>query len=103
MKKLEDKLEDKIDKLTQEVLEIKTTMLVNTHSLQVHMSRTDAAEELISLYKKEMDNFQVKTEGNIQLFKRHVSFVKGACWSLGIISIIILGLNQLGILTKLFS
>lgn len=85
------RLEAKIDKMVEDISEIKITMAQNTASLETHIRRTEIAEEQISTIKDD-----------IKPIKSHVAFVKGAIWSLGIVGAVILGLHELGIIDKLF-
>lgn len=76
-------LDNKIDKVMEEIVEIKV-------DLREHMSRTLQNEQMISIIKQDIDPI-----------KKHVAFVKGAAWALGIAGTIVLALISTGILKKL--
>ena len=85
------RLEDKLDKIVDDISEIMQTMAANTSSLEEHIRRTDIAESRIN-----------DVELELTPLKAHVAFVKGAAWSMGILGATLLGLSQMGILQKLF-
>lgn len=85
------RLEEKLDKIVDDISEIKTTLAINTASLETHIKRTEIAEENIS-----------KIQEDIKPIKSHVAFVKGAMWALGVTGGILFALQQMGILSKLF-
>lgn len=96
--KMSKSLEDKIDKILEDMVELKVDMAEtkvtlhrNTDSLELHIKRTNILEE-----KLEKD-FE-KLQGEIDPIKSHVSFVKGALWLLGALGAIVLGLEQLGLI-----
>lgn len=77
------KMDSRIDKLVEDVGEIKL-------DLREHMSRTLQNENMIVILKADIDPI-----------KKHVAFVKGAAWMLGIAGTILLALISTGILKKL--
>lgn len=76
-----------------------------TSSVEHHIERTDKLEELVSLLREEAikNVATIKSEVHADLIpiKNHISFIKGAAYTLGVVGAIILGLNQLGILSKI--
>lgn len=90
-----DKILESLDKVKDDMSDMKVTMAANTATLEVHVKRTDLAEENIN---------QLRTNITEELkpIKSHIAFVKGAIWALGITGAIILGLGELGILSKIF-
>lgn len=84
-------LMDKLDKMQEDISDIKTTMAVNTSSLETHIKRTDLAE-------KRMED----QEDRIKPLEKHMAFMKGAIWAIGITGTILYALQQMGILSKLF-
>lgn len=84
-------LMDKLDKMQEDISDIKTTMAVNTSSLETHIHRTDLAEIRIT-----------EQEDRIKPLEKHMSFVKGAIWAIGATGTILFALQQMGILSKLF-
>lgn len=102
-------LEDKLDILQQDIAEIKKTinentiqLAVNTKQLEIHIEGVRLAREQNDLLKKDFDTRFEALNSDIKPIKNHVSFVKGALWALGICGALLLGLNELGILSKLF-
>lgn len=85
------RLEEKLDKIVEHISEINTTLAVNTSSLETHIRRTELAESQIQ-----------NLQDDIKPIKSHVAFMKGVAWALGVAGSILIGLNELGILKKLF-
>ncbi len=97
-----DKILEKIDKLSDDMSDMKVTMAVNTTTLEantatleVHVKRTDLAEESIN----KLSNKLVE---ELKPVKAHIAFIKGVMWALGITGSILFGLQQMGLLSKLF-
>lgn len=86
-----ERVEVKLDKIQDDISEIKEIQARNTADIEHHIHRTDLAEQNLELLKEE-----------IKPIKSHVAFVKGAIWALGVAGAILMGLNELGILQKLF-
>lgn len=91
------KMEDKIDRILEEITEMKITatkqeanLLRNTENLEAHMARTAQNEEMIEAIK-----------ADIEPIKKHVVFVKGAIWMLGFVGAVLAGLYKSGIIHKL--
>lgn len=61
------RLEDKVDKIADDIGEIKVTLARNTTTVEYHVKRSDIADENIQIIRNEL--------GPI---KEHVSKVKGA-------------------------
>ena len=76
-------MDNKLDKVLEEIVEIKI-------DLREHMARTSQNESMIEILKRDLDPI-----------KKHVSFVKGAAWMLGIAGTVLLALISTGILKKL--
>lgn len=96
---------NKFDKLTDVVNDLKIQvakqdlnfehlndiLLRLTESVEIHVRRSDNLEELVSLYKADMSK-------EIDPIKAHISFVKGALWSIsGVVGLIVV-LSQVGLL-----
>lgn len=112
-------MEAKINQLIDDVTELKILIAkqeINsdrqneildrlTSSVEHHIERTDKLEELVSLLREEAikNVASIKSEVHSDLIpiKSHIAFIKGAAYALGVIGAIILGLNQLGILSKI--
>jgi hypothetical protein len=57
-----DEIRDKLDKIAEDVTEIKITMARNTASLELHMERTNIAEENLKILKTEVDSIKDVTD-----------------------------------------
>lgn len=86
---------EKLDKIVEDVNEIKVILARNTSSLELHMKRTDLAEQNLEQLRQEVSE-------DLKPIKEHISMIKGAMWLLGMLGAMLLGLQQLGILNKLF-
>lgn len=95
------RLESKLDKIVEEIAEIKQTLAVNTKELEIHVEGVILAREQNNILRQEMENRFDSVDSDLKPIKSHVAFVKGAIWSLGIAGAIVLGLNELGIIQKL--
>lgn len=91
----DQRLEEKLDKVQEDVNEIKVILARNTASLEEHMKRTAIAEERIELVQEQM------TE-QIEPIRKHVIMVNTAMKLVAGAGALILFLNELGILDKLF-
>lgn len=90
-------MEIKIDKILEKMTELEINMVKqesnlcrNTDSLEEHMKRTQILESMIETLNADIDPI-----------KKHVNFVKGAGWMLGIAGTILIALISTGILKKL--
>lgn len=106
---MEKRIEDKLDKLSADIEEIKETLAknttqlaVNTTQLEIHIEGVKLAREQNNILKKDMDDKLEIIKADLLPIKAHVAFVKGAMWALGIVGAVTLGLQQMGILQKLF-
>lgn len=97
-----DQIVDKLDKLQEDINEIKQTMAVNTKELEIHIEGVKLAREQNELLKQEVDDKFQELSKDITPIKNHVAFVKGAMWALGVAGAVLLALNELNILSKLF-
>lgn len=66
-----------------------------TDSVEIHVQRSDNLEELLSLYKKELDS---KFQSEIEPLKSHVSFVKGITYAVSMFIGLLMILHQFGLL-----
>jgi septation ring formation regulator EzrA len=107
---VDDIVNKKIDKIIDDVQELKITAAkqeVNhsatnaileriTASVEYHIKRTDKLEELVNEVRKEAtsNNTDLKEDITKELkpIKTHITFVKGALWSLGILSTLAIAL-----------
>lgn len=79
-----DKMQEDIGEIKVELAKISTTLENNTESLKEHIKRTELAEKRISNLEK-------------------ISFISEGIWKAAIVVCsLILGLNSLGLLKKLF-
>lgn len=80
----DDQLRTDVAEIRKDVNEIKVTLAVNTENIQHHIKRTDALQEMVSE------------------FKTHITIVNTAVSVLLWVGGVIVALDQLGILRKLF-
>ncbi len=109
-------LNDKVDKIAEDVNDLKVGMAkldvsyekTNdileriTESVEYHIKRSDKLEELVALIKEEhiqLKNNQDSTEKKIET---KTDSIKLVMYVLATVGAIFLGLNELGILKKLF-
>lgn len=88
-------MEEKLDRIQEDVTDIKVTLATNTSSLQEHMRRTAIAEERIELIQDQMTK-------QLAPIKAHVTMVNTTLKVLAGLGAIILGLQQLGIFKFFF-
>lgn len=69
-----------------------------TKSVEYHIMRSDKLEELVQLYKKDSDQ---KLIDELQPIKAHISFLRGAAWTIAGVAALLAGLHEMGILQKL--
>ena len=89
-----NRIDEKIDKVQEDVNEIKLILARNTASLEEHMKRTAIAEERIEIVQEQLST-------QIEPIKRHVIMVNTGMKVLAALGAILLFLNELGILSKL--
>lgn len=77
-------MEDKIDKILEDINEIKIDVIRNTDSLELHIKRTEILESELK---------PIKT-----FYERVMAFF----WTLCSIGGVLLGLKELGLLDKIF-
>jgi len=87
-------METKLDKIQEDIVEIKETLARNTTSLEIHMQRTELAEETLKIINNAQNDLELKLIS-------HINQVKGAGIAIGVIGSVILALWQMGILAKL--
>lgn len=106
-------LENKIDKILEDLNEVKVvqarhTVLheKNTEDLEKHILRTNLAEERIEMLTQADAELKNEILQEISPIKSHVHAVnvgiRVLIWTLTAVGAILLGLNELGILGKLF-
>jgi flagellar motor component MotA len=88
-------LDDKLDRIQDDVNEIKTHLAVYNQQLVIHIKRSETLEQKLELDMEKMNQ-------EIKPLISHVSMVQGAFWILGVLGAVLLGLQQLGLLSKLF-
>lgn len=89
------RVEQKLDRVQQDVNEIKVILARNTTSLEEHMRRTAIAEERIELV-------QTQVNDKLEPVRKHVVMVNTTLKVLAAAGAVVLFLKQLGILDKLF-
>ena len=75
-------VKEKLDKIQDEVVEIKQILAVNTRELEIHIEGVKLAREQNEILKKEMETGFQNLYTEIKPIKAHVSFVKGAMWTI---------------------
>lgn len=90
-----ENIENKLNKIQEDIVEIKETLARNTTSLELHMQRTELAEKRIELLQTQGSNLKDKVNA-------HINKVKGAAIAISVIGTIIFALWQMGVLAKLF-
>jgi hypothetical protein len=85
------RIEDRLERLDENVSDIAVIMARNTASLELHMKRSDALEE----YVKQVE------ERDLEPIKRHVNqvtwAVKGIFWIIGVAAATAIFIKQLGV------
>jgi uncharacterized coiled-coil protein SlyX len=106
-------IEQKLDDLNDKIFDIKITQTKQevhlarlndllselNKSVDYHIKRSDTLEELVQAFKEDTDAV-IKKE--LAPINSHITLVKGAMWTLGIVGTLIMALHQLGILQRLF-
>jgi len=87
-------INQKLDKIQEDIMDIKETLVRNTTSLELHMQRTELAEQRIELLHQEDSELKEKINS-------HINQIKGAAIAVAAIGSILFGLWQMGILSKL--
>lgn len=109
-------LNDKVDKIAEDVNELKIGMAkldisyekTNeileriTESVEYHIKRSDKLEELVALIKEEHIQLKNNQEATEKKIDTKTDSIKLIMYVLATVGAIILGLNELGILQKLF-
>lgn len=103
------KLSDKLDQIISDINEIKVLQAEhavlhrrNTEDLERHIKRTDLAEERIEMLTQQDANLKIELLKEIEPIKKHIGVVEAVVKTLFVIGALVVGLNQLGILDKLF-
>lgn len=103
------KLSDKLDQIISDINEIKVLQAEhavlhrrNTEDLERHIKRTDLAEERIEMLTQQDANLKIELLKEIEPIKKHIGIVEAVVKMLFVIGALVVGLNQLGILDKLF-
>lgn len=89
-------MEDKLDKIQDDVTDIKITLATNTSSLQEHMRRTAIAEERIELVQDQLTK-------QLAPIKSHVAMVNTTLKVITGIGALLIFLNELGIIQAILS
>lgn len=87
-------VENKLDKIQEDIVEIKETLARNTTSLELHMQRTQIAEDRIEFLHQQDSDLKEKISS-------HINQVKGAAIAISAIATLLFALWQMGILEKL--
>lgn len=109
LEKLNDTVQDlKVQMARQEVnFERLNEILARlTESVEIHVKRSDNLEELVTLFKQDLDDKLNKDKeesisnlhAELLPIKSHISFVKGAIWMIGAVIGLMALLHQFGLL-----
>lgn len=97
-----DKIEEKLDKVQEDISEIKVTLARNTASLELHMKRTEMAEEALTLLKQELqdrtEEIERKITKEILPLKDHVTLVRNTFIIITAIAAILTFLKNMGVI-----
>lgn len=83
-----DKFEGKLDKMHDDIVEIKVIMARNTGSLEQHMERTAIAEENITLLRADVEPIKVhvaKVQGGMAFAMLVAKIVAGIATVVGVL------------------
>lgn len=109
-------LNDKVDKIAEDVGDLKvavakldisyekTNEILEriTESVEYHIKRSDKLEELVALIKEEHIQLKNNQDATEQKIESKTDSIKLVMYVLATVGAIFLGLNELGILKKLF-
>lgn len=87
-------IDNKLDKIQDDIVEIKETLVRNTTSLELHMERTKIAEDRIEMLQSEDNSIKEKLNA-------HVNQIKGAFIAISTVGALIFAMWQMGLLGKL--
>lgn len=88
------RIEDRLDKISEEISEMNKTLAINTTQLEIHIEGVKLAREQNNLLKEEFDR-------QLRRINAHIDFVQGAAAAITIIGAIVVALHQMGVLQKL--
>jgi hypothetical protein len=94
------RIESQLERLNEDVGEIKIVMTRNTASLEEHMRRSDALETYVQKVEEHLTEGVIKKD--LEPIKKHVNQVtwaiKGIFWFVGIVGSILITLKQLEVI-----
>lgn len=90
------RIEDRLDKISEEIAEMNKTLAINTTQLEIHIEGVKLAREQNNLLKEEF-------EKQLKRINKHIDFVQGAAWAIAGTAVIIGALHEMGILQKLLT
>lgn len=108
------RLSDKLDQIISDINQIKVVQAEqgvlhrkNSDDLERHIKRTDLAEKRIEMLTLKDSELKIEVLKEIEPIKSHINLVnglvKGFLVLLGVIGSVILGLDQIGLLSKLLA
>ena len=89
-----------IAQIREDVGEIKTTMAVNTSSLEYHIARTDQLQDIVSDFKNEIVKIKHELVRIDYQYKKHLTIVNTAIKVLIALAGIMVFLKEVGLLEK---
>lgn len=96
-----NKIEDRLDEISKEISEMNKTLAVNTKQLEIHIEGVKLAREQNDILKNNLEAQITEIKDQFKPINKHITFVKGAMWTVSIISASIYALHEMGILQKL--
>ena len=82
-------LSSKLDRIADDITDIKVTAAKQEENLKEHMRRTAAAEEAILLARKEASLKAAALESELKPVKDHVTMVNGVLKFIGLIAVLL--------------
>lgn len=92
-------IDAKLDKIQDDIVEIKLTLAENTASLKEHMRRTAIAEERIEALQEDGDKKIELIVNELKPIQKHVMLVNATVKLLPWVGAALLGLKELGLLS----
>lgn len=89
------RLENKVDKISDDITDIKVIMERNTSSLEYHIQRTNIAEENIDMLRKQIEPIKQRVEFENKLAKTTYTVIK----FIGAALAVAVALKSLGLLS----
>lgn len=99
---MSNEINKKLDQIQDDVLDIKLTLERNTASLEEHIRRTAIAEKRIEMLAQQDINLEKEVNKKLGPISDHVKMVNWTIKLLGVLGVVLIALDQLGILKLAF-